>query len=300
MEDTPRHMYRQFRLSLPSTFFILIHFAAACAVFFDPTPMAMFLLVFMFVTRKFGITGGFHRYFAHRSYKTSRVFQFFLAFLGGMAGQKGALWWAAHHRHHHQHSDSDEDLHSADKEGFYWSHVGWVLSDEYDRYDPDSIKDFSKYPELVWLNTYFFVPPVVAGVGCWLLGGWSGLFWGFFVSSVVLYHTTFAINSLCHMFGRQRYATGEHSKNCWWLAILTLGEGWHNNHHYYQASCRQGFFWWEIDLTYYFICFLQKLGIVWDVKGPPERILRPEAMTALHPRPAAEPKLATPALAKSR
>jgi stearoyl-CoA desaturase (delta-9 desaturase) len=289
--ETTQHMYRQFQPSLAAIFFIFVHILAACAIFFDPTPVAMVLLVAMFLIRKFGITGGFHRYFSHRSYKTSRGFQFFLAFLGGTAGQKGALWWAAHHRHHHKHSDTEEDLHSAEKEGFYWSHLGWVLSDEYEKYDPESIKDLSKYPELVFLNTYFYIPPFAMGFLSWAIGGWPGLFWGFFVSTVILYHTTFAINSLCHMFGRQRYDTGEHSKNCWWLAVITLGEGWHNNHHHYQTSCRQGFFWWEIDVTWYVLLGLEKLGLVWDLKEPPARLLQKDAMMggARIPQATAEP-----------
>ena len=195
-------------------------------------------------------------------------FQFFLAFLGGAAAQKGALWWAAHHRHHHKHSDTDEDLHSAKLEGFYWSHLGWVLSDEYEAYDPNVVKDLTKFPELVWLDKYIFVPPVAAAVACFLIDGWQGLVVGFFISTVVLYHTTFAINSLCHMFGKRRYETGEESKNSLWLAFLTMGEGWHNNHHHYPLSCRQGFFWYEIDIAYYILFGLSKLGIVWDLKAP--------------------------------
>ena len=272
-------MHRNLQINMASGGFLMVNVIAIGTLFLvDLTWTAFFLLVAMFVIRKFGITGGFHRYFSHRSYKTGRVFQFVLAWLGGMAGQKGALWWAAHHRHHHRHSDTHEDLHSAKLEGFYWSHLGWVLSQEYDQYDEDSIKDFSKYPELVFLNNYHFIPPVFAGFACWLIGGWPGLFWGFFVSTAILYHTTFAINSLCHMFGNRRYETGEESKNCFWLAIFTMGEGWHNNHHHYQASCRQGFFWYEFDPTWYILLCLEKLGIVWELKEPPQRLLEPAAM----------------------
>jgi stearoyl-CoA desaturase (delta-9 desaturase) len=242
----------------------------------------------MFFTRKIGITGAFHRYFSHRSYKTSRPFQFFLAFLGGAAAQKGALWWAAHHRHHHKHSDTEEDLHSAKLEGFYWSHVGWVLSKEYEEYDPNVVRDLYKYPELIWLDKYIFIPPVTAGAFCFFVGqlwfhnAMMGLVVGFFISTVILYHTTFAINSLCHMFGSRRYETGEESKNSLWLAIVTMGEGWHNNHHHYPLSCRQGFFWYEVDITYYILLGLSKVGLVWDLQAPPKRMLKKEAMTALH------------------
>jgi stearoyl-CoA desaturase (delta-9 desaturase) len=275
-------MHRRFRLSLPGMLFIMVHIACLAVFWTGITWTAAALCVVMFVTRKFGITGAFHRYFSHRSYKTSRAFQFFLAFLGGSAAQKGALWWAAHHRHHHKHSDTDEDLHSAKLEGFYWSHLGWVLSDEYEEYDPAGVKDLAKFPELVMLDKLIFIPPVTAGVLCFLIGGWSGLVVGFFISTVVLYHTTFAINSLCHMFGTRRYETGEASKNSLWLAIITMGEGWHNNHHHYPLSARQGFFWYEIDITYYILLGLEKLGLVWDLKAPPERYLKPEAFTAIN------------------
>jgi stearoyl-CoA desaturase (delta-9 desaturase) len=275
-------MHRRFRLSLPGIGFILIHLICFTAIWTGVDLKAALLCAFMFFIRKFGITGGFHRYFSHRSYKTSRFFQFCLAFLGGAAGQKGALWWAAHHRHHHKHSDTDEDLHSAKLEGFYWSHLGWVMSDEYEEYDVNAVKDLAKFPELVWLDKWLFFPPFVAGLSCWLIDGWRGLVVGFFISTVILYHTTFAINSLCHMFGGRRYETGEESKNSLWLALLTMGEGWHNNHHHYPLSCRQGFFWYEIDITYYILFGLSKLGIVWDLKAPPQRMLQPSAFTAIN------------------
>ena len=275
-------MHRSFSISLPGILFILVHLVCFTVFWTGIDMTAVALCAFMFFIRKFGITGGFHRYFSHRSYKTSRVFQFCLAFLGGAAAQKGALWWAAHHRHHHKHSDTDEDLHSAKLEGFYWSHVGWVLSSEYEEYDSNVVKDLNKYPELVLLDKWIFVPPVAFAVACFLIHGWMGLVVGFFISTVILYHTTFAINSLCHMFGSRRYETGEASKNSLWLAILTMGEGWHNNHHHYPLSARQGFFWWEIDITYYILLGLEKLGIVWDLQAPPKKLLKPEAMTAIY------------------
>jgi stearoyl-CoA desaturase (delta-9 desaturase) len=285
-------MHRSFRISLPGILFIMVHLACFAIFWTGIDWTAAALCASMFFIRKFGITGGFHRYFSHRSYKTSRFFQFCLAFLGGAAAQKGALWWAAHHRHHHKHSDTDEDLHSAKLEGFYWSHVGWVLSTEYEEYDSNVVKDLNKYPELVLLDKWIFVPPVVFGALCFFIHGWMGLVVGFFISTVILYHTTFAINSLCHMFGSRRYETGEASKNSLWLAILTMGEGWHNNHHHYPLSARQGFFWWEIDITYYILLGLEKLGIVWDLQAPPKKLLQPEAMTAIY-----KPKAEMPAVA---
>jgi len=293
-------MHRSLSISLPGILFLMVHLACFAVFWTGIAWWSVALCAFMFFTRKFGITGAFHRYFSHRSYKTSRPFQFFLAFLGGAAAQKGALWWAAHHRHHHKHSDTENDLHSAKLEGFYWSHVGWVLSKEYEEYDSNVVRDLNKFPELVWLDKYIFIPPIAAGTFCFLVGHFfgnamQGLIVGFFISTVILYHTTFAINSLCHMFGGRRYETGEESKNSLWLAILTMGEGWHNNHHHYPLSCRQGFFWYEIDITYYILFCLSKVGLVWDLQAPPKRMLKPEAMTAIYKPKAEEP---APALAE--
>jgi stearoyl-CoA desaturase (delta-9 desaturase) len=253
-------------------FFFLIHALALAAFFVKPTALALILCVVLFLVRKFGITGGFHRYFSHRTFKTSRLGQFALAFLGGSAAQKGALWWAAHHRHHHQHSDEPEDIHSVKQHGFYWAHVGWILSDEYEEYDPSRVKDLTRYPELVWLDKYHFVPPLTLAAFCAVVGGWPGFLWGFCLSTVILYHTTFAINSLCHLFGRKRFETGESSRNSWILALVTLGEGWHNNHHHYPHSTRQGFRWWEIDVTYYVLRALQALRLIHGIKEPPREL----------------------------
>jgi len=231
------------------------------------------LAVALLVMRKFAITGGYHRYFSHRTFKTSRVFQFILAFVGGMSAQKGALWWAAHHRHHHKYSDTEDDIHSALRDGFYWSHLGWILSKEYTDYDRHIVRDWNRYPELVWLDRHHMVPPTLLALTCYLLGGSSALIWGFVLSTVALYHTTFAINSLCHMFGTRRYATNDASRNSIWLAIITLGEGWHNNHHHYPHCARQGFFWWEWDPTYYVLKVLSWIRVVWDIKEPPAQFV---------------------------
>ncbi len=254
--------------------FFTIHAAALYALIaIAPSSTSLALCLGLFVIRKFGITGGYHRYFSHRSYKTSRPFQFVLAWLGGMAAQKGALWWAAHHRHHHQHSDQEEDIHSVKQQGFYWAHIGWILAPDYFSYDAKRVKDLTRFPELVWLDRWHFVPPAFTALACWLIDGKTGLFWGFCVSTVILYHTTFAINSFCHLLGRQRYLTGESSKNSLILALLTLGEGWHNNHHYYPHSARQGFYWWEIDLTYYALRALALTGLVRDIHEPSRKVI---------------------------
>ncbi len=226
----------------------------------------------LYAVRMFGVTGGYHRYFSHKSYKTSRFFQFCLAFLAQSSAQKGALWWAAHHRVHHAKSDKEGDLHSAKLDGFWWSHVGWILSAQHDETDYSRIRDFAKYPELVWLNKHFLVPPTVLGVSLFLVGGWESLYWGLLVSTMFLWHGTFTINSLTHMWGSRRYETSDDSRNNLWLALITSGEGWHNNHHHYQRAVNQGFYWWEIDTTFYVLWTLSKLGVVWDLHMAPERI----------------------------
>jgi stearoyl-CoA desaturase (delta-9 desaturase) len=230
------------------------------------------LAVALYYVRMFGITGGYHRYFSHRAFKAGRGMQFFLALLGTTATQKGVLWWAAHHRKHHKVSDQPGDIHSVKQDGLWHSHVGWILSPQHDATDWQRIKDFQKFPELRWLNTYHVVPPIVLAVGLYLVGGWWALLWGFMVSTTLLWHGTFTINSLSHVFGRRRYETTDDSKNNWFLALLTIGEGWHNNHHYYQRAANNGFYWWEVDITYYVLKALSWVGLVSDLHRPPERV----------------------------
>jgi stearoyl-CoA desaturase (delta-9 desaturase) len=256
--------------------FFLVHLACLGVFVVDFSWGAVAVCLGLFWLRMFGITAGYHRYFSHRSYKTSRAFQFVLALLGTLAVQKGVLWWAAHHRRHHKYSDQEGDLHSPTRDGFWWAHVGWILSPRYDATDWDRIPDLAKYPELRWINTHFLVPPVTLAVMLSLIGGASWLVWGFFVSTVLLWHATFTINSLSHVFGSRRYETTDTSRNNVWLALLTMGEGWHNNHHYFMNSTRQGFFWWEIDATYYILRGLARLGITWDLLEPPRRLFEPE------------------------
>ena len=259
----------QWSKSLP---FLGVHLACLAAFWTGVSWKAVALCFSMYVIRMFGITGAYHRYFSHRTYKTRRWFQFVLAWIGCSAMQKGPLWWAAHHRHHHQHSDQPDDVHSPQQRGFWWAHMGWVLSDRYNPTDFNAVKDLAKYPELRWLNHWSAVPGIVVAAGCLLAMGARGLVWGFFVSSVMVYHATFTINSLCHVFGRVRYKTPDTSRNSMILALITLGEGWHNNHHYYATSERTGFYWWEIDLSYYVLCVFRFFGLVWDLKQPSPRV----------------------------
>lgn len=216
----------------------------------------------------FGVTAGYHRYFSHRSYKTGRIFQFLLALLAMSSAQKGVLWWAAHHRDHHRFSDTPWDVHSPVRGGFWHSHLLWILDANNDPTDLGKIKDLARFPELVWLNRHWYLPPVLLGVAVALTLGWSGLLIGFFLSTVLVWHATFTINSLAHIFGSRRYVTTDTSRNNWLLALLTLGEGWHNNHHHHMHSARQGFFWWEIDIVYYVLLALRRVGLVWDLREP--------------------------------
>jgi stearoyl-CoA desaturase (delta-9 desaturase) len=267
--------------------FLIVHLLPLGALWTGATLFDWMVCGVLYVTRMFWVTGGYHRYFAHKSYSTSRWFQFVIAFMAQTTAQKGALWWASHHRHHHRHSDTPSDPHSMKLYGFWYSHVGWIVGPDFKETDYKIIGDYAKYPELVWLNKHYLVPPVVLAVFVTALGGivnggsilamfttagFSTLFVGFFLSTVILYHATFSINSIMHKFGTQRYESNDESKNSVWLALLTLGEGWHNNHHYYELSARQGFFWWEIYITYYILRGLAAVGLIWDLKGVPSHI----------------------------
>jgi stearoyl-CoA desaturase (Delta-9 desaturase) len=257
--------------------FWLAHIACLAAFFTGVTWSAVAVCLALFWLRMFSVTAGYHRYFSHRSYKTSRPFQFILALAGTLAVQKGVLWWAANHRVHHKYSDQPEDVHSPVQRGFWWAHVGWILSPDYEATDLERIPDMAKYPELRWLNDHYLVPPVALAALLYVVGGATWLVWGFFISTTMLWHATFTINSLAHVWGSRRYETTDTSRNNPWLALLTMGEGWHNNHHRYMNSARQGFFWWEVDVSYYVLVALSWCGLVWDLQQPPKRLLEPQA-----------------------
>ncbi len=256
--------------------FIVLHFSCFAAFWSGITWQAVAMCVTLYWLRMFAITAGYHRYFSHRAYSTSRLFQFVLAFLAQSTTQKSVLWWAAKHRHHHLHSDTAHDVHSPRHRGFFYSHVGWIFYRQHDLTDLVKVADFAAFPELKWLHRFEQVPAVILAIFCFLIGGWSGLVVGFVWSTVLLYHATFAINSLAHVHGRKRYVTGDDSRNNWLLAFFTMGEGWHNNHHAYQSSSRQGFRWWEIDATFYILKALSFVRVVRDLKTPPVEVLRNE------------------------
>ena len=256
--------------------FVLVHLGCFAAIWTGVTWQALAICVTLYWLRIFAIGAGYHRYFSHRAYSTSRAFQFVLAFMSQTTTQKSVIWWASKHRHHHLHSDTEHDVHSPRHTGFIYSHLGWIFSRRHDAPDLAKVADLTRYPELTWLHKFEILPGLILAGLCFLLAGWSGFVVGFLWSTVLVYHGTFCINSLAHVSGSKRYVTGDDSRNNWLLAVITMGEGWHNNHHAYQSSVRQGFKWWEFDPTYYLLRALSWLGLVWDLKMPPEPVLRNE------------------------
>jgi len=263
--------------------FLFMHIACIGVIWVGISPAAVAVALVAYLVRMFAITGFYHRYFSHRTFKTSRPWQFVFGLLGASAVQRGPLWWAAHHRYHHANSDKAADIHSPTQHGFWRSHMGWFLSIK--GYAPDLrfVRDLLTFPELRWLDRFDILIPAVLGLSMFLLGvllshlglktnGLQMLVWGFFISTVVCWHATYTINSLSHLFGRQRYRTGDTSRNNWFLAIVTLGEGWHNNHHYYPMAARQGFYWWEYDVTFYLLKLMSWLGLIWDLKPVPASV----------------------------
>ena len=258
--------------------FWVVHALALVGVLMDGwSTRGAVLAIALYYFRMFFITGAYHRYFSHRTYKTSRWFQFLLAFFGATAGQKGPIWWAEKHRHHHKFSDKPDDLHSVRQDGFLWAHLGWILTNQHNTTDLTKIKDLTKYPELMLIHRFWYMPVGIFFATLYFIGGWHDLLWGGFVSTTLLWHGTFTINSLSHVWGAKPFPnSGDDSKNNFLLALLTLGEGWHNNHHHYQGSCRQGFRWYQVDISYYVILLFAKLGLVWNVKEPPAHMRDPK------------------------
>ena len=256
--------------------FVLVHLACFAAIWSGVTWQAVTICIALYWLRIFAIGAGYHRLFSHRAFSTSRVFQFVLAFLAQSTAQKSVIWWASKHRHHHLYSDTEDDAHSPRHTGFIYSHLGWIFARKHDKADFDKVADLMRYPELMLLHRFELLPPLILAALCFLVAGWPGLVVGFFWSTVLVYHATFCINSLAHVRGTARYVTGDDSRNNWLLAVFTMGEGWHNNHHAFQSSVRQGFKWWEFDPTYYILVALSWIGLVWNLRTPPEQVLRNE------------------------
>jgi stearoyl-CoA desaturase (delta-9 desaturase) len=254
--------------------FVVLHLSVLFALF---VPVSLKVLALAFVgygLRMWAVTAGYHRYFAHRSYRTSRAFQFVLALLGATAMQNGPIWWASVHRRHHKDSDGPADLHSPVRRGFWYAHLGWIFDRTRPRpEDPSNVRDLTIYPELCWVDRHHWVPLAAYGMVCFAIGGAPGLVWGFVVGTLAVFHATMLINSAAHQWGSRRYATRDASRNNALLAVITLGEGWHNNHHHYMSSARQGFFWWEIDVTYYVLRILSRVGVIRGIREPPASAL---------------------------
>jgi stearoyl-CoA desaturase (delta-9 desaturase) len=255
--------------------FVVLHLSLLFVFVVPASGKILLLALAGYLLRMWAVTAGYHRYFAHRSYKTSRAFQLVLAVLGSTTMQNGPIWWASVHRRHHKDSDGVRDLHSPLRRGFWYAHIGWAFDRSLPRpRDPSNVGDLTRYPELCWVDQHDWVPLVAYALVCFAIGGAPGLVWGFVVSTLAVFHATMLINSAAHLWGSRRYATTDGSRNNALLAIVTLGEGWHNNHHHFMSSTRQGFFWWEIDLTYLVLRVLARLGIVWGLREPPASALR--------------------------
>ena len=263
-----------------------LHAACLAVLWVGWSPLAVAVMAATFFGRVFALTAFYHRYFSHRAFRTSRLVQFLGGALGACAAQRGPIWWAAQHRRHHRHSDQAGDIHSPREHGFWYAHMGWFMTREMYATDWRLVKDWAKFPELRWLDRLSFAAPLCMILVLYLIGALSAwqwpqagatgaqlVVWGFIISTIALYHTTYAVNSLAHTIGSRRFATRDDSRNNFLLALVTFGEGWHNNHHFYPAAARQGFYWWEIDVTYYLLKLLAGCGIVWDLKPVPPQIL---------------------------
>ena len=282
------------RLLLISSPLVFMHLACIGIFFTGFSWVAVVALLITYFVRVFALTAGFHRYFSHRSFKTSRFFQFIMAWVGTSAAQMGPMWWAAHHRHHHQHSDTEEDVHSPVAKDLFWAHVGWVLCRTYGGTKTERVQDLYKFPELRFIDRLHALPAISLGLILYYIGqklnfyypelgtsGWQLVMWGFFLSTALVYHVTFCVNSVTHIIGNKRFKNSDESRNNFWIALLTFGEGWHNNHHRYPLSARQGMYWWEFDLSYLLLRGLEKLGLVWDLKSYPKVIYKEASLMEL-------------------
>ena len=275
--------------------FIILHLSCFMIFFVGFSWTAFVVCMSLFAIRMFAITGFYHRYFSHKTFRTSRFVQCLFAMIGATAVQRGPLWWAAHHRGHHMHSDTTEDKHSPKEHGFIWSHMGWFLTKSNFVTNTKLIRELIRFPELRIIDRFDLLMPLALSISLWVIGyyleqyepslhtnGFQLFIWGFSVSTIMLYHATFLVNSVAHQWGKKRYETKDTSRNNFIIAILTFGEGWHNNHHHYPGSARQGFYWWEIDLTYYVLKFLAIMGIIWDIRTVSENIRESKKIEHLH------------------
>lgn len=257
---------------------IAVHVGAIGVLFVAGTWADWITLAVVAYLRGLISTIGYHRFFAHRSFKTSRVAQFFLASACCANLQQGPMWWAAYHRHHHRYSDEPGDVHSPHHGGFWWAYCGWLFIPLQPQWE--QVRDLRRFPELVLLERFWQIPGILLAVTFWLIGGWSLLCIGFCLSAVLSFQLTFVVNTLGHLIGSRRYPTPDHSTNSFLLALMSLGDGWHNNHHHYPHTAQAGFFWWEVDGAFRVIRVFERLGIIWDVRRVPDHKLVPAVETA--------------------
>jgi stearoyl-CoA desaturase (delta-9 desaturase) len=254
--------------------YIAIHLIALSIIWSGFSWFGISLCLVSYFGRHLGLVAGYHRYFAHRSFKTSRLMQFFLGLHGSLCAERGPLWWGQTHRLHHRYSDTPNDIHSPYYQGFLYSHSGWFFNQKFFRTNYEQIPEFAEFPELMWLDRFHLIPLLAFAASMFYFFGWEGFAWGFCLSTVLIWHTTHTIQSLCHCFsGYRNFPTSDNSRNFWLFGVISLGDGFHNNHHYEPSSARHGFFWWEIDLAWYILKFLSWFGLVWDLKTP-EKCMR--------------------------
>ncbi len=261
--------------------FVVFHLACLLALYTGVSTAAAVTALLAYTVRALGVTAGYHRYFAHRSFRTGRVFQFVLAFFGGLAIQGGVLWWVSHHREHHKYTETEKDIHSPRIYGLWRAHIGWMLHEECLRTSQANVKDLARFAELKWLQRNYGLLIAGQAVALYMFGaglnyffpqlgtnGLQMLVWAFFISTVLLWHSTFMVNSVCHRWGTRPYDAGDDSTNNLLIGILAMGEGWHNNHHKFAYSARHGLRWYQIDMTWYLLRILSALGVVSDLKLP--------------------------------
>jgi fatty-acid desaturase len=273
-----------------TTFFIALHILAFTAFFFFSWKALILAVIVYWIAGSLGIGMGYHRLLTHRGFKAPKWVEYFLTTCGTLAIEGGPIAWVATHRVHHQNTDKEGDPHSPNDGGFF-AHMGWIITgkamharaEELLPFVPDLRKD--KY--YVWISKYHWVPPVVLAVIIYAAFGWSCLLWAVFLRTVAGLHSTWFVNSATHMWGSQRFLTGDSSTNSFWVAMLTFGEGWHNNHHASPQAARHGIAWYEIDMNWYGIRALKALGLAWDIKLPKAKLSAAELATphAVVPQP---------------
>lgn len=262
----------------------IFHLGCFGVIWTGVSPAALTVALALYVVRGFGVTAGYHRLLAHRSFSTGRPVQFLLALAGSLATQGGPLWWVAHHRSHHRYTETEKDIHSPRTQGFWRSHIGWMLSAESFRENGANARDLYRVPELKFLQQHYAWIVLGQGVAIYGLGeglaalgvqtsGAQMLVWAYFIATVALWHATFMVNSVCHLWGSRPFDAEDTSTNNWLVALLALGEGWHNNHHKFAYSARHGLEWWQFDLTWLLLRGMEKLGLVSELRLPRPRML---------------------------